>query len=261
MKHLVLLGPGKAGSSWLYSVLCQSKNFCCPQVKETYFFNKNYNLGNAWYMNKFSLDKSTLGFGDFSNQNYRYVETVQNALRNFPDTIFIYLKRETSQRIESAYKFEKMNGSKLTPQEFFSSWEDAWFSNKSMIKEFQRLIPKAQLHIINFSDIQNAPESVLMNLSEVIGFNVCLPEKVEKNVSLKPRLRFLARAGKKISLFLRLLGFLKALQSIKSNSFIRKFFYTVNVVKLSADEKVQIMTIVEDRKLLLRLLDERKLEK
>jgi hypothetical protein len=43
----MVIGPMKAGTTWLYSYLISRGDVCLPEgVKETFFFDRRFNKGN-----------------------------------------------------------------------------------------------------------------------------------------------------------------------------------------------------------------------
>lgn len=51
----IVIGAMKAGTTWLHSYLEERRDVCLPDgVKETFFFDRHYDLGIAWYRRHFA---------------------------------------------------------------------------------------------------------------------------------------------------------------------------------------------------------------
>lgn len=55
----LIIGPMKAGTTWIYDYLSWRGDVCLPQgVKETFFFDRNWDKGVTWYARHFHAHKT-----------------------------------------------------------------------------------------------------------------------------------------------------------------------------------------------------------
>ena len=61
----VIVGPQKAGTSWIYYYLKDTPQICFPsQMKETFFFDRYYEKGLHWYARHFKLCRKNDKIGE-----------------------------------------------------------------------------------------------------------------------------------------------------------------------------------------------------
>ena len=246
MRHYCVLGPGKAGSTWLYNVLLQSDAVARPSIKESYFFSKPEESAAA-YERLFRSGPETVWFGDVSNQYYKSLSSIDNALRHYPDTLFIYLVRDPVDRFLSAWRFELKQGRAIDLASYAKEWDLSMFDDRSILAAAQERIPPGQLMVIRFDDIAARPEHILDTLSEVMGitFNA-LPEARAKNTSVQPRSRIAARLGRAVAQGLRKAGLLRVLQALKSNPMVTKLFYSNRPITVDDDDRALARTLLPE---------------
>ncbi len=225
--HFCVLGPGKAGTTWLYHLLRENEQVCVPLIKETAFFNSNYHRGVKWYLSLFDFSSEHLAFGDISNQNYKSPVVIENCLKLFPETLFIYLLRDPRDRFLSAYRFELKQGRSLPIETYALEWDLSLFDDRSIVQRLQERVPVGQLLLVRFEDIRSRPQFVAQLIGHVLGVQLLsFPTQDAKNISVYPRSRVLAKSGRFVASQLRRLGFLRLLQRLKNSFFISRVFYT-----------------------------------
>ena len=225
--HFCVLGPGKAGTTWLYHLFRENDQVCVPLIKETEFFKSNYSKGVEWYLSLFDFTTQHLAFGDISNQNYKSPDVIEKCLKLFPSTLFIYVLRDPRDRFLSAYRFELKQGRSLTIEAYASEWDLSLFDDQAIVRRLQECVPMGQLLLVRFEDISSRPHFVAQLIGRSLGVQfLSFPTQDARNTSVYPRSRVLAKSGRFVASQLRRLGFLRLLPRLKNSFFISRMFYT-----------------------------------
>ena len=114
--YAVGIGPGKAGTTWLYNQLSRHSEISTCKIKEPYFFTENFKYGFKWYKSLFSQNRPVRL--EISNRYIFEFEELNGNLKKFDENILIiYFDRDPFDRT-SAFLFEKQMGQVLTVEEF-----------------------------------------------------------------------------------------------------------------------------------------------
>ena len=236
------LGPGKAGTTWLYSCLSQNPEVCMAEIKETYFFTENYGRGIDWYGALFK--KEALAYGEISNRYIFSDDVIPRVLSVNPEAKFILFNRDALDRAVSAYLFEVQTGFSGTVQDFFSKDKILEFDNSELLRKCQRYLPKSQLMVISFDDIRAHPNEVYKNVCEFIGVSSAgVNFEGGKNPSRMPRNLWLSKIGKWLAILMRKFGMYSLLQGLKSSEMIQGAFYGRQITQ---DEKSLVRAEIEN---------------
>ena len=58
--NFIYIGTGKAGTTWLHNILLKHDAIYVTPVKETNFFDLNYERGLSWYKNFLKMLQKTI---------------------------------------------------------------------------------------------------------------------------------------------------------------------------------------------------------
>ncbi len=121
----MVIGAQKAGTTWLYNMLCQHPEVAVPKPKESHFFNRRdeYTKGLQWYKSQFNVLPHHTAVGDFT-PNYFWTSNIkeeieENSLNNdipglihkhCPDIKIVLSLRNPVERAISAYFHHLRNG-------------------------------------------------------------------------------------------------------------------------------------------------------
>lgn len=247
LNHFIIFGFGKAGSTYIYEFCKRHPQITVPKIKETYYFNLNWRMGQRWYVSLFNHSPGAKAYGDFSNQNYRYSETLQN-LKNFDErSRVIFLDRDPLDRLISARKFELMNGSTASIEEFISEWPYKFLQSEQVYNSILENFHVDAVLRLKFSDLKADPERVCDLLCKFLKVDsIKPPTDIYKNKSVFPRYKFVVRIGKKIAVKLRNVGALHLLQILKSSVLIRRLVYSKSTLELPVAEIEKLKIYVEE---------------
>ena len=238
--YVIGVGPGKAGTSWLYSQLQDQEYVSVSRIKETYFFNEG--SSNIDEYNRFFDVKdvnSNVALFEVSNQYFKNENSYINIKRLLPSAKIIYFSRNPLDRILSCYKFELMQGYKGSLEAYLLNLNYQDFDNERNISIVDRHFDKSQYFIVDFDELKNNPVNLLDNLASFMGVPyINHNSQAYKNISRYSRFPTFTKIGRRIAFFLRKLKLYSILQAIKSSRKVRTIFYSENIIKLTEGDIV-----------------------
>jgi len=224
LPNFIVIGPGKSGTSWIYSILNQHPEVCVSSAKETLFFEEYYEKGFAWYA-KFFKNCQTYhkAIGEVSN-TYIFSPFTPLRIYNFnPKIKLISTLRNPVDRAFSHYLFHLRNG------KIEGEFEKA-------IKEYPDLIQRGlyykylstylqyfsleQILILFFDDLQKNPLEYSSKIFEFLEINNLTETKaLTKKVlgASKPRSKILARSVKQAAQIIRKIGFPELITQVRAS--------------------------------------------
>ena len=97
--NLFIIGVNKAGSSWLYYLLNNHPQIFMSEVKEQYYFNKEYPDGLKDYHANFPFNEDYKYFGEATPTYYRSEQTAKNIKEYSPDAKILAIVRNPIKRL------------------------------------------------------------------------------------------------------------------------------------------------------------------
>ncbi|HMA68931.1 MAG TPA: sulfotransferase domain-containing protein, partial [Candidatus Mcinerneyibacterium sp.] len=105
------VGPYRTGTTWLYEYFKNHSDVSVPyKVKETFFFDKNFENGYKWYFSHFKKNTEDKLTGDIAPSYFRSTKAAKRLLNNNPDIKIFFTLRDPVDRIISQYKHGIMKG-------------------------------------------------------------------------------------------------------------------------------------------------------
>ena len=244
--YAVGIGPGKAGTTWLYNQLSRHSEISTCKIKEPYFFTENFKYGFKWYKSLFSQNRPVRL--EISNRYIFEFEEFNGNLKKFDENILIiYFDRDPFDRARSAFLFEKQMGQVLTVEEFFDYNKVMEFSTKRLNQRVEILEKNFEVFRVDFARLKDKPQELIDDLCDKLNINTIeYFENAQKNTSLQPRSQFLSALSKQIALLLRKVHLFKLLQILKQNSFIRSILFKRKLAELKKDEHNKILELIKN---------------
>ncbi len=231
--YLLVVGPGRSGSDFLYQNLKNHPAMVFPEIKEgRYYKSPRRFRGTIDQLNcdtrRILVDITTRGYRDLS-----LIEGIRAQKVNGYRILIIVLLRDHLDRALSAMLFRKSRGER-SALFGMSKLEDAVVRDR-LTK--QNLLDIYELDVdvlaVHFSTLTNDTEAVLEVLASLCGTSEFgTVERLVINESVRARNILFSAFGKAVAIAMRKLGFKRLLQRVKDNQSVKKLFF----VQLSEDE-------------------------
>ncbi len=224
--YLLVVGPGRSGSEFLYENLKSHPQFAFPEIKEGYY----YRSLRAFVRARARLaDATPQILADIANLGYcdaalgSGIQTLQRAGYR---VLVVVLLRDHAARAVSMMRFRRSRGE-------FSAWRGRGRLEAAVVAD--RLTPQhlqslfgLQVDVLtcHFSALVGATPVFLQYLATLCGTTAipCLAQK-RVNRSVQARSLPLAALGKLTAMALRAGGFRRLLQTMKNNPMLARLFF------------------------------------
>lgn len=220
-RYVVGIGPGKSGSTWLYTFLRSSREVCCSNVKETDYFLSKSTPNETEYLQKFFP----------SRQHHKLFCEVSNTYLYHPDFMaraaalgckieLITILRDPVDRAVSHVAHLMRNGKK------FNCLADALYESPdilvrglyvSYLQNFRNLPPGLNLHVLSFDDLVRDEAVFQQSLLARLGMDADLltDDRSRRFSRAVARNKHIARLTKTVARQFRRAGLASVVQSIK----------------------------------------------
>jgi hypothetical protein len=222
----ICIGPGRAGTSWLYEVLLGHPEVCMGKVKEVEFFNTNWQRGLHWYFRHFRHCRGARAVGEISNMYYLDPEVPARIKGALPDVKLIACLRNPYDWVVSTYLFDLRQGTGWRSLEE-AVRSDPFFLESSRfhthLARFAELFGDNMYYMV-YDRLREEPEELLREVYRFIGVDPSFrPPAAEMvvNRAIVPRHRWVGKAAKGAALMMRkaraygLLTLLKRSEAVK----------------------------------------------
>lgn len=268
----IYVGPGRAATSWLKEMLESHPEVGLSRVKETEFFNNNYEKGTSWYEGMFPSGEYA-ALGEISTMYYVDKSVPARIKENYPSVKILYGARNPKELLESFYQFGVRRGvaadtitkSLDEPNAIYmgSGYKDRQSSDTNSSGDQVSMLDSVRLarylqgfisefgaenvHVVSFDEIATSPEVAIENLYQFIGVNekhrpAGLTEKV--NPSLAPKSKVVALLAHKMAYFLRKLGLNNLLTRLHESRFIKQLLFK-KPSKIPLEERLPDSIVLE----------------
>src|SRR6266508_5585214 len=153
----VVIGPGKAGTTWMYSLLKAHPEVCVAAAKGTMFFDANYHRGVGWYHRFYDACDGQAAVGEVCN-SYIFSEEAPARMHTYnPALKLVTSLRNPIDRAFSNYLFWLRNA------QVTGSFEDTVLARPELLVQglyamhLERYLghfPARQLLVLAFDDLK-----------------------------------------------------------------------------------------------------------
>ena len=180
-EHLFVIGPQRAGTTWIYQLLCQQPEgvFIDRIEKENYFFVEPVAATNEAYQNRFLSKLSGQGepqlYADVVSTYFGHPEIIKRILMTFPQAKFVYIYRDEEERKKSFTEHREFNKLAVSIIGYIVSWELYEKQSKfdTHVSELKTLVGPEQLLQLNFEDLKKSNGADWTNaLNHFLDFDV-----------------------------------------------------------------------------------------
>lgn len=223
------------------------------KVKETEFFNNNYDKGLAWYEDMFP-DEQYTARGEISTMYYLDSDVPSRIKTHYSDIKILFGAREPEALLDSFYKFGIRRGlaaesltaalnqpnaiymgsgystrladNAITPGDRVSMLDSVKLTR--YLDTFIETFGQDKVHVVSFAALNDSPKVEIERIYRFIGVDpthepLGLLEKT--NPSLAPKNKTLALAAHKLAYALRKLGLHAVLGHLHKSEVLKRFLF------------------------------------
>lgn len=247
------IGPGRCATSWLHEIFLAHPEITMAKVKETEFFNNNFEKGTDWYHSLFKSEGNAVA-GEISNCYYTEPHIAQRIREYAPDMKIIINVRDPYSLLKSFHGFGIRRGIELGPLEesldvpigrlMSSGFEQREQRNELtdgdrvsildavMLSRFVEPIlekfASENVYIFIFERLKTEKDKVIREMYDFVGADSqFVPPAAEQvvNASITPKSKWIARLATKVAFLLRSVGAYKLLSTLHQSRLVKKIFY------------------------------------
>lgn len=258
----IVIGAGKAGTTWLWHVLHQHPQCYLPIEKELSYFNRepaepigrdnpNYNKSLAWYHSHFKNINDSKCWGDISPA-YLWSDTAPSAIKSYNENIkLVVILRHPVERAYSHYLYRQQKGL-IGNISFSDAIEEAPFMlERSLygryLNNYLQYFDRSQILILFYDDVKKDPRSVIYQIENFLGIDQWYLEEFDKPVNITGRSRypFIVRIVARIDLYARALGIKDAIKTVSRHIGLLQL---INSVRNAKDQTTRPASLAQETK-------------
>lgn len=232
LPDFICVGPGRAGTSWLYEVLGDHPGICMARnIKETQYFNANFGNGVQWYKRFFQdCGESTIK-GEISNR-YIFDGNVACRIKELiPQCKIIVCLRNPYERIQSVYSFKIREGAlKCSFEEALVKMPELIEENRyfSLLKPYYDLFDTKNIYLLRFEDIAARSRELCSDIYRFLGVrDDIVPSGIDRkiNQAVIPRFPMVSQTTKAVAKLLRRFGLYRTLTAAKKSDILKSLLF------------------------------------
>ena len=199
----LMVGCQRCGTTWTDAALRGHPQVFLPERKQSYFFDRNYERGIDWFMERFAgVTPENLAVGEIAT-GYCLLESIPLMAKHFPDVKLLMVMRNPVDRAYSNFQTRQV-------EEGWSSFEMALESGSDLllrgqyidqIEHLLKFYDRNQFLFLLYDDLHHDDKAYLKTILEFIGVDTTLDSKLigqRKNAAMFPKFRkWLHRFGLK----------------------------------------------------------------
>lgn len=244
---IVGVGPQKTATSWLAEVLAATPRLCFPTgVKETFFWDRQFDRGLDWYLGHFKDEGRCIEFGP---TYFHSPEAVARLQAHNPDLQVIVTLRDPAARAWSLYQHHHRKGRVGDNFESAAAEIPAILDASrygTHLPRWREAFGPDRVLVLLQSDVQRVPDAVLSRVTQFIGEDLDtrsadLGRRV--NVAGRPPSRKLAAISTHAAEILRRVGLYGVVNLAKTTG-LKKMVYGgagTGVDRLPEDLRAQLV--------------------
>ena len=226
--NFLCVGAQKSGTTSLHDILKQHPDVCLPLIKETHFFDENYEKGMEWYFDTYFSNYQGEKICGECTPEYMFFEEIPERLYNAfgPDVKLVFLLRNPVDRAVSHYQmstkrtfetlpFEeavRLEDSRIQTDNFhrshFSYLSRGFYSDQ--IKRYLQFFPIENMLFLRFEvDFVKNRKRTMDEVCSFLGIDGSdLNVEIKSHVGKQPRYKWMPKFIYKPGAMKQLLSFL-----------------------------------------------------
>lgn len=224
--YLLVVGPGRSGSDFLYHILREHPDFSIPEIKEGMYYRSPGAFRQAWGLLRGKERKLLCDIANTAYHDPALAPGVERLKEEGWRILVVVLMRNHRDRALSMMRFRRSRGE---PSALLGTrrLEDAVVRDRlspQMLQDIFRM--NVDVLVVEFPALTRGTAGVLDALA-----SLCATPKFQRiprgsvNESVRPRLIWFSALGHSCAVALRRLGFLRLLQRIKDSALVRSAFF------------------------------------
>jgi Sulfotransferase domain len=166
------VGPTRTGTTWLHEVL--KGHVGLPRVKETRFFDVQYDRGVEWYCSLFDEYPADVPAGEMGPTYFSNAIARERIKHHLPDSRIILTFREPAARQYSVYRLSRSLRRPVN-REFDGHWRLLINAGADLcgyatqLKRWQATFGESRVLVLFYDDLSSNPQSYLDSVCDFIG--------------------------------------------------------------------------------------------
>jgi len=190
----LMVGCQRCGTTWTAAALVDHPEVFLPEKKQSYFFDRYYDKGIDWYLDKFAnVEPGHKAVGEIAT-DYCLPSSIPRMAKHFPDIKLLMVMRNPIDRAYSNFQTRQIESN-------WSSFEDAIESDSDILERGQysdqidillEYYNRDQILFLLYDDLQTDDRLYLEKIHEFIGVDSDVKSKLigqRKNAAVFPKLR------------------------------------------------------------------------
>jgi hypothetical protein len=252
----LIIGPMKAGTTWVQDYLAWRGDVCLPAgVKETFFFDRHFDRGAAWYAAHFRHNdpaRHTVAI-EVAPSLFHGADVPARVAHTLGPIPLVVTRRDPVARAWSHYAHLRRKGYTRAPlAEAVGRYPEILSASlyQAQIDRWRRALPEAPLTVLPLEDLIAAPALYAARLCQAVGIVPRDPPDTlgTSNAGGVPPSFLLARLGRQTAAAVRSAGGYGMVNLAKRLGLKRVFF--------GADGARQLRMTAEDRAFLEHALSQ-----
>ncbi|WP_029040786.1 sulfotransferase family protein [Cucumibacter marinus] len=230
---MLIIGPMKAGTTWMHDYLAARGDVCLPLgVKETFYFDRYHDKGLDWYedhFRQFDPDRHRIRV-EVAPSLFHSAEAPGRIKRELGQIPLIVARRDPIARSWSHYMHLRRYGYTQKPlAEAIGDFPAIIAASQydQQIARWRDVLPDALIHELNLDLLKSDSDGYVRELCDVLSIPYLpVPEALlrESNMGAVPPSYFAAKLGRRLSYGLRGLGLYGLINAAKAAGLRRVFF-------------------------------------
>jgi hypothetical protein len=189
-----MIGCQRCGTTWTDAALRDHPQVYLPVKKQSYFFDRNYEKGIDWFMDRFDeVEEHHQAVGEIAT-GYCLLDSIPLMAKHFPNIKLLMVMRNPTDRAYSNFQTRQIDSN-------WASFEDAIESDPDLLERGQyidqidtllKYYDREQILFLLYDDLHTNDRAYLSSVLEFIGVESNVESKMigqRKNASLFPHLR------------------------------------------------------------------------
>jgi len=226
----LVVGPQKAGSTWIHELLAARGDIALPrQVKETFFFDRHWDRGVAWYGEHFGPGPAAHRL-EVAPTYFHGREVPARVVATLGKIPVIVTLRDPVKRAWSLYVHMRRYGmTKLPFHEALARHPELLDSSRyaTHLRRWREAVGEENVHVLLMEDLKRDPHLWADRLAEILRLpRRPIPPGLHEpvNEASAPASHTVARTGWRISMGLRSVGLHGIVEAAKKLGLKRIFF-------------------------------------